>query len=219
MIQPIWRGAVLLTLTEFLVGCMTATEWEPPQDILNPQEVGHLRRQAEETAEVHPPVRARDAMELPSAAVPEAFTGIWRYVRDDGNYPEEVILHIRADGFFYQVFARIEHGDLYAFAAPGPIVEDQHGRFYFPAQEVRRFDPNFNPTGLWSSPPERELADLDFVRWPVALHEDPDGSGNILYFQMRPEEVELFRIRPFNPEDGDERFADEDHLLPRSEDR
>ena len=213
IMRPIWRGVLLLALTPFIVGCMTATDWEPPQEILNLQEVGRLRRQAEETAQTHPPVRARDAEGLPAATVPGTFEGIWRYVRDDRNYIQDVILHIRADGFFYQVFARTEHGDLYVFAARGPIVEDEHGRLYLPAEEVRQFDPNYNSAGEWDSPPQRELAELDFVRWPVALHPDPNGSGNLLFFQVRPEEVELFRIRPFTPEQGDERFTDEDHLI------
>lgn len=82
---------------------MTATEWERPQDILVLQEVDRLKRQAEETAEAHPTVRARETEGLPAATIPEAFEGIKRYVRDDGNHIENVILHIRADGFFYQI--------------------------------------------------------------------------------------------------------------------
>ncbi|MFW6313180.1 MAG: hypothetical protein ACOC2N_04775 [Spirochaetota bacterium] len=131
---------------------MTATEWKTPQEILSLQEIG--RRQAEEAAEIHPRVRARDTKRPPPVTLPEAFHGIWRYVRDDRNQLQDLILHVRADGYFSQVLVRTEHGDVSAFAARGPIVEDENGSLHFLAQEVRQFEPNFNWAGAWGSSPE-----------------------------------------------------------------
>lgn len=202
------------------VGCATPGEDAAvSQEIVYMQQMGQLRSEAEDSAATVPPQPAREASDLQPATSHGELAGTWRYVMDyrpERDQVEDWILHIGADRFFFQSFVNTDHGDLYAFAARGPLLEDEQGRIYFAVEEVRDFDPNRNMVGDWQAYPAEENPPLEFLKWPVLLRRDPNGSARVFMFQLRPDEVKNYGIRPYTPEPDSaaERFQEEDAGLP-----